>query len=266
MRNGGAFFFAASLHVTAAACILLAQDRVAFEVASVKPNSECALETAVSPGGVALKGVPMKVILMQAFKVDVERINGPSWIETACFDVFAKLPQGGKTEQIPLALQILLADRFKLNAYKESRAAIGYALVVDKNGPKMKESTESSNFMRGRAPSALALRRDGAGVKGAMTMELLAKTLSRAGYGPVEDATGLNGKYEVELSWASDAALRSTGGAPTVDGAPGISDASGPAADLFAAVRQSLGLRLDTRKATVDFLVIERIERIPTEN
>jgi uncharacterized protein (TIGR03435 family) len=258
--------FAVSLYVTLAAATLYSEDRVQFEVASVKPNAECVIETSVSPGGVALKGVPMKILLMEAFKVGADRINGPSWIESVCFDVFARLPQGGSTAQIPLALQALLADRFKLNARKEGRPGTGYSLVVDKNGPKMKESTESSNFMRGRAPSALALQRDGAGIKGAMSIELLVKYLSRAGYGPVEDATGLKGKYEVDLSWVADPAIGSRSGAVRADGAPAIAEASAPTADLFSAVRQSLGLRLEPHKATIEFLVIERLERVPTEN
>jgi uncharacterized protein (TIGR03435 family) len=165
-------------------------------------------------------------------------------------------------------MQALLADRFGLVAHIDKRLGTGYALVIDKKGPKMKESTESSNFVRGRPQFALAFRRDGAGIKGAMTMDLLARTLSRSGYGPVEDATGLDGKYEVDLSWIADPAFGS-GRPPAMaadSGLPGVGVASAPAADLFSAVRESLGLRLEPRKTLVDFLVVERMERVPTEN
>ena len=254
-----------SLHLTVSAGMLFAQDRVQFEVASVK-SAECLIETSVTPGGVALKGVPMKILLMEAFKVGADRINGPSWIESACFDVFARLPQGASTAQVPLALQALLADRFKMKARKEGRPGTGYSLVVDKNGPKMKESTESSNFTRGRAPSVLGVRRGGGGYKGAMTMQTLASLLTRAGYGPVEDATGLDRKYEVEISWADDPGVGPRAGGGHPESATPIAEASAPTADLFSAVRQSLGLRLDPHKATIEFLVIEHLERSPTEN
>jgi uncharacterized protein (TIGR03435 family) len=210
----------------------------------------------------------LKLILVEAFKIGADRINGPSWLENVCVDVIARLPQGAATDRIPLMLQNLLADRFRLSAHKESRLGTGYALVIDKHGPKMKESTESSNFMRGRPAAALGLRRDGAGIKGAMTMDFLARTLSRAGYGPVVDATGLNGKYEIELSWVPDPALGPRGASATAaePGLPGVGEASTPTVDLFSAVRESLGLRLEPRKTPIDVLVIDRIERVPTEN
>jgi uncharacterized protein (TIGR03435 family) len=243
-------------------------DQPQFETASVKPNKECLYDTSITPGGVALRGVPLKPILVEAFKFGADRIIGPAWLETVCFDVIARLPQGAKTDQVPMMLQALLADRFQLRAHKESRMGTVYALVVDKGGPKFKESAESGNFMRGRPPVTVALRRDGAGVKGPMTMDMLAKTLSRAGYGPVVDATGLDGRYDIDLMWVPESGIGSRAlSAPAADpGLPGVGQASTPAIDLFSAVRQSLGLRLEPRKTPVDFLVIDRVERVPTEN
>jgi uncharacterized protein (TIGR03435 family) len=110
------------------------------------------------------------------------------------------------------------------------------------------------------------VRRDGAGYKGAMTMQVLASVLSQAGYGPVEDATGLEGKYEVDLGWAADPSGGPRGGAVRAESASALAEASAPTADLFSAVRQSLGLRLEPHKATIEFLVIERLEQVPTEN
>jgi Protein of unknown function (DUF3738). len=229
-------------------------------------SAQCVYETSLNRGGVSLKGVALKLILAEAFKIGSDRINAPSWVENVCFDVFARLPQGGTTDQIPVMLQSLLADRFKLSAHKESRAATGYTLVIDKHGPKMKESTESSNFMRGRDPATLAVRRDGAGIKGAMTMDQLARTLSRAGYGEVVDATGLEGRYQIELSWVSDQTSGARGSTARSEGISDVGQASTPTVDLFSAVRESLGLRLEPRKTSVDILVIDHIERVPTEN
>ena len=259
---------AVTLYVTMAPGPLYPDDQVRFEAASVKLSKECVYESSLSRGGVALKGMSLKLILVEAFKIGADRINGPSWLENVCVDVIARLPQGAATDRIPLMLQNLLADRFRLSAHKESRLGTGYALVIDKHGPKMKESTESSNFMRGRPAAALGLRRDGAGIKGAMTMDFLARTLSRAGYGPVVDATGLDGKYEIELSWVPEPALGPRGPSATAaePGLPGVGEASTPTVDLFSAVRESLGLRLEPRKTPIDVLVIDRIERVPTEN
>jgi uncharacterized protein (TIGR03435 family) len=260
---------AVSLYMTMApGALLYADDRVQFETASVKLSKECLYETSINRGGMALKGVALKPILVEAFKIEADRINGPSWLETVCFDVIARLPQGATSDQVPMMLQSLLADRFKLRAHKESRMGTGYALVIDKNGPKMKKSTESSNFVRGRPPAGLAIRRDGAGLRGAMTMEMLARFLSRAGYGPVVDATGLDGKYEVDLAWANEPAFGSRGpSASAGETTPsGVGEASTPTEDLFSAVRQSLGLKLEARKTMIDALVVDQVERVPTEN
>src|ERR1035437_8355728 len=189
---------AVTLYVTMAPGPLYPDDQVQFEAASVKLSKECVYESSLSRGGVALKGMSLKLILVEAFKIGADRINGPSWLENVCVDVIARLPQGAATDRIPLMLQHLLTDRFELSAHKESRLGTGYAFVIDKHGPKMKESTESSSIMRGRPAATLVLRRDGAGIKGAMTMDFLARTLSRAGYGPVVDAPGLAGKDENE--------------------------------------------------------------------
>jgi len=97
-----------SLYVTIAFGMQLhAEDRVQFETASVKQASQCTYDTRVGPGGVSLKGVPLKPVFITAFKVGQDQIIGPSWLESDCFDIFAKLPQGSTTDQIPVMLQTL---------------------------------------------------------------------------------------------------------------------------------------------------------------
>ena len=110
----------------------------------------------------------------------------------------------------------------------------------------------------GKAPrTALAIRRGGGGgFKGIMTMEALAENLSRQGYGPIVDATGIKGEYEISLSWVPDPGI----------GQAAPSAAMDPGADLFAALRESLGLRLEPRKTQTEVLVIDHIERVPTGN
>jgi uncharacterized protein (TIGR03435 family) len=129
--------------------------------------------------------------------------------------------------------------------------------VVDKGGPKIKQAAEDSTFMGTLPRNVKQIRRGGGATKGIMTMELLAKFLSNQGYGQVVDDTGLKGEYEISLSWVSD---QSAGQA-----APSAA-ASDPGADLFAAVRTQLGLRLEPRKTPAEVLVIDHIERVPTEN
>jgi len=237
-----------------------------FEVASVKRADQCFGPNSMDPGSVALRGVPLKAVLMEAFKVKMEQIEGPSWLETECFDISAKIPDGGR-DQIPAMLQSLLAERFKLAAHKEDRPRSGYALVVDKNGPKFKEDDPKANFMGPGRAGMMAIGRSGnGGLKGAMTMATLASSLSRQGYGPVEDATGLTGKYDIELHWAPDPAFAPRDPTASTATLPGADIPAPEGSSLFAALRESLGLNLERRNVQVRFVVIDHLERIPTEN
>ena len=240
-----------------------------FEVASVKRADQCGGRNSIDPGSVALRGVPLKGVLMEAFKVKMEQIEGPSWLETDCFDISAKIPAGASRDQLPAMLQALLAERFKLAAHNEDRLRSGYALVVDKGGPKFKEDDPKTTFMgKDARPGLTFYGAFGHGaLKGVMTMPTLAANLSRQGYGHVQDATGLTGKYDIDLTWAPDKAFEprvvdATASAATPPGA----DIPAPEPNLFTALRESLGLKLERRNVQVQFVVIDHIERVPTEN
>ena len=73
---------------------------------------------------------------------------------------------------------------------------------------------------------------------------------------PVTDATGLKGRYEFTLSWMASVPASSSPSAPAADAGP----------DIFAAVQQQLGLKLEASKAPVDVLVIDHFDRDPVEN
>ena len=78
------------------------------------------------------------------------------------------------------------------------------------------------------------------------------------------DFTGLKAKYDIDLSWAPDPAFERSGPNAAVHSDPAPSP--GPTGDLFSAVRESLGLKLEPRKEPVGVLVIDHVERVPTEN
>jgi uncharacterized protein (TIGR03435 family) len=206
---------------------------------------------------------------METFKVKMEQIEGPSWLETDCFDISAKIPEGATRDQLPAMLQTLLAERFRLAAHSEDRPRSGYALVVDKDGPKFKEDDQKTNFMgKDARPGLTFYGAFGHGaLKGVMTMATLASNLSTQGYGPVQDFTGLTGKYGIDLTWTPDKAFepRAVDAFAAAATSPGA-DIPAPEPDLFTALRKSLGLRLERRNVQVQFVVIDHIERTPTEN
>ena len=235
--------------------------QVKFETASVK-KAECSMEHSIDPGLITLKGLPLRPVLITALHVRGDLIQGPGWLDNDCFDIIARMPEGGASDQMPDMLQSLLAERFGLTFHKESRQLKGYSLVVDKGGPKCPEDDPNKDFMGGRG--VVGLRRGGGGIKRAMTMAQLASYLSGLGYGPVEDHTGLTPKYDIALAWAPD---RDFEPAPPGSAPPPRPNAPpAPTADLFTAIREQLGLRLDRHDVSVEYVVIDHIERTPTGN
>ena len=264
MKNRKSFTSIIALLIPVLSVLLLTTpltgaDQPRFEEASVKHTDQCSMNNSVDPGRVVLNGDPLIAVLMEAFGVKSDQITGPSWLESVsgCFTVIAKIPEGATKDQLPAMFQTLLAERFKLVAHKESHLRPGYDLIVDKNGPKFKEPEQvpaTSNVVLGvprGGGTTFGYRGQGGIIKGSMTMAAFAGHLSRRLDGPVQDHTGLTGTYDINLAWAADSA-----------GA----DAPAGLASIFTAMRESLGLRLEPHKSPVETVVIDHIERIPTDN
>jgi uncharacterized protein (TIGR03435 family) len=255
----------------------LARDSAAqpkFETASVKQMERGVIHNSLGPGTVVLRGDPLRVVLMEAFGVKTWQIVGPAWLDEDCFEIVAKIPAGATSDQVPAMLQALLAERFKLAAHREDRPRPVYALVVDKGGPKFKEA--SPNFNRlGMRPGQVMFSTGSNkhGFKGALTMAQVASFLSHDLDRPVQDFTDLTGRYDIDLSWAPESgidrqspAAASTTAEQVALGAMRTDLPAAPSVNVFAAIRDSLGLKLEARKEPVQMLVIDHVERVPIEN
>ena len=220
-----------------------------FEEASVKPVDRCSMQNSIDPGRIALNGDPLKLILMEAFKVKVDQIAGPAWLDEDCFVVAAKIPEGAGKDQLPAMLQALLAERFQLAFHKETHLRPGFALVVDKNGSKLKPTTPNTNAADSRS-GQVSFRFGGGGIKGSVTIARLAQLLSGQLHGLVVDETRIQGTYDIDIEWDKDS----------------DPDTPSGAASVFTILRESLGLKLESRKLPVDTIVIDHIERLPTQN
>ncbi len=100
---------------------------------------------------------------MTAYGVKTYQISGPAWLDTERFDIVAKVPQGATKDDVKLMLQNLLADRFKLTLHREKKDMPMYALLVAKNGPKLKESPPDDPNANDAAPAPLDPNRGDAG-------------------------------------------------------------------------------------------------------
>lgn len=252
---------------------LVGAEQPKFETASVKRAKECAFQNTIDPGMIALHGDPLNVALMEAFTVKMDHIVGPSWLSSDCFTIDAKIPDGATKDQLPAMLQVLLGERFKLVAHKESRLQSGYALVVDKQGPKLRESDPNSPSTIAHAGQVMFGVGPGLSrIKGSMTTAKLAHFISGRLGTPVEDLTGLKDKYDIDISWVPDRSTEKMGPYARAYSAthPELADNIALAAigneDIFSSLRNSLGLRLQPRKEPEEVLVIDHIEHTPSEN
>jgi uncharacterized protein (TIGR03435 family) len=240
-----------------------------FEVISVKRTERCEFNTSIDPGFVTLKGVPISAVVQQAFQVRSDQIEGPSWMDKDCFEIFAKIPAGVAKDRVPAMLKDLLLERFKLAAHSENRLRPGYVLLVDKGGAKLKESTSTSTFMGARTGMfMIGVGPNYAAIKGSMTTASFASHLSVDLKAPVEDLTGLKEKYDIDVAWVPDPSAPppapSNSDGDSAAGSPRLPPM--PTTDLIAAIRDSLGLRLEPRKREVEVILIDHIERFPSEN
>jgi uncharacterized protein (TIGR03435 family) len=265
--------WATILSAICAVPLLIGQDQPKFETASVKRMERGIIHNSMGPATVILRGDPLKIVLMEAFKVRAYQIVGPSWLDEECYEIVAKMPESATRDKIAAMLQALLVERFKLAAHKENLPRPVYALVVDHGGPKFKDANMNFRPM-GPRPGEMMFRAalDTQGFKGAMTMARLAQLLSGRLDRPVQDFTGLKGTYDIDLAWAPDPSIDrpfSAGSFTAATAALGDTGAdlpAAPTATLFTAIRESLGLKLEPRKEPVEMLVIDHVERVPTEN
>ena len=134
--------------------LFLGQTASSFEVASIRP-AETFTPAMIAAGklhvGMSVDGARVDIgylslgeLIPIAFKVKPYQVQGPEWLRSQRFDILAKMPEGATKEQVPALLQALLEERFKLKAHRESRESPIYALLVGKDGPKLKEAEPGS--------------------------------------------------------------------------------------------------------------------------
>lgn len=256
------------------------QSSLSFEVASIRPGADrdaemIAIRMNAESSRIHYVNVSLRDMIRVAYSVKEFQVTGPDWIRDR-FNIEAKYPAGATEDQVPEMLRSLLRDRFKLQLHSESKEHAVFALVVGKNGPRLKPSEvkateypDSPNRKPGTpvrgdlqimgSPTGMHLRGP------AITLSRLCETLSMFVDQPVVDQTGLPERYDIDLTFMPENMRMRGGPGGPGQGADGGADAHTERVTLFQAV-QDLGLKLEPRKAPLQMLVVDHIEKAPTEN
>jgi len=243
---------------------MAADATLSFEVATIKPSNPATpgQSILVGRGGGNLfttTNTTLNDLLTFAYGLHVTQITGgPGWLATERFDITGKPEQAGIPNAVQLRTMVrkLLGERFNLASHSEKRELSAYVLTVAKNGPKLTKSDSGGILpgFGGRGPGAI-------GVRNASMAEfadfLQARILDR----PVVDQTGLSGRFDFTLEWRPDS-IQSAALGPN---APQLPPEVESRANLFTAIQEQIGLKLDAGRAPVEVFVIDRVEK-PTEN
>lgn len=238
-----------------------------FEVASIRLNRSGDRIMLFQPGrGGRFTATNCSLNLLISYAYDVMQsqiVAAPAWVGSDRYDVAAKAENDPPIDGIRSMLRRLLEERFQFKAHREEREGAAYDLVVSKPGKLKTTSGEcpgilSDQASRTDAPHSDApcggLRNTPGHTKGyRLTAEQLAGSLSFFLQRPVVDKTGLTGRYDIELEWTPEAPLLQ----------PEATAASPP--DMFTAVREQLGLKLESGRAPIKVLVIDHVQR-PSDN
>jgi len=254
----------------------------AFEVALIKPNQNCGgpgrgSGGMASPGRITLECAELRDLILTAYGIyanggspdprsfRMQVTGGPGWIDSDRYDIAAKAEGDPPREQLyGRMLRALLEDRFQLKVHREAKEGPLYFLTTAKGGAKLRAAKGGTCISRGiNHPGP-----DGTFDMCGATMESLCIQLGIRLGRDVIDKTGIEGMFDIHLEVSrADLAPRALAGGEVRQAEPSMpvfaTDPTGPS--IFTALQQQLGLKLESAKGPVEFLVIDRIEK-PTGN
>ena len=257
---------------------------ITFEVASVKQNKLTGGPQNIQllpSGRLTVTGIPLRQLIQIAYASDAiqtpgQIVGGPGWLGSDRFDIVAKAEgdlgadaQGRPTRLIAM-LRALLEERFKVKVHTEMRETPTYALVLSnkdgKLGPAVHESKVDCYSATNRPPQGqppdparfCAIRGGNGNVTAVgVTMEQAARSF--ANYPvvsrPVKDRTGLTARYD----WHIEFTPAFVNG-PNPDSPPVANPAADSGPNLFTAMQEQMGVKLQGEKAQVEYLVIDHVE------
>ena len=245
-----------------------------FEVALLKPSAPGATQMRISlqGGKVDLQNAPLRTLITVSWNLTNDKIVGlPDFVDTDRYDIKANPPAGVDSgiDSLRVMMQSLLKARFGMTMHNEDRPVDVYALVASKPKLKKAEPGNRSDCQNVASTSAVLLRSIACQNT---TMEQFAAALKRMAGGyfstrSVVDASGLDGAFDMTLNFSPAGAVQTAGGrGASAPGDAAVAQDPDGAVSIFDALDRQLGLKLETQKRAMPVLVIDHIEKKPSDN
>jgi uncharacterized protein (TIGR03435 family) len=287
-----AWAFGVGLLASTTALAQAPEPKLEFEVASVKPFSVAQTDAPVTLGAridgaqARLVGLTMRDLLAMAYRVKIYQLSGPEWITSERYDINAKMPAGVSPDKLPEMSQSLLGDRFGVKVHREKKEMSVYVLAMGKPPLRLKNSvidkdapppTSFSSTGTGSAQGVAINLGNGSSFSFAggkfegkkVTAPQIAGILERFSDRPVMDLTELKGTYDFEFNVSPEETQTLMIHAAVAAGvqlppqALRLLEGGGNPIESGA---EQLGLKIESRKMPVDVIVIDQIQKMPTEN
>ena len=248
---------------------ILAKDvPLEFVVATIKPAPVTNIPSGtygIGPGGFQAHGASLIYLLTFGYNMHPKQFVGlPAWATSDRYEVNAKLPEGGRPTdaQLRIMVQNLVKDRFGITLHIEKRELSAYTINVGKGGlAGIKMTRSESQGSNGGGTFAGSVPGTGVMTMSNATMTDMASLMQRVMLDrPVVDQSGLTGRYNIALKWAPDE-TQFTQMNLMLAPPPGAD----PLPNLVTAFQEQLGMKLESTKAPVDVIVIDKVSR-PSEN
>jgi uncharacterized protein (TIGR03435 family) len=246
----------------------LGQTPTEFEVANIHPSRPDEKEEfKLTNGVIDAKAVGIRDMITFAYDVEDDWVRGgEKWLESDKYNILAKTQPTESADTLRVMVQNMLADRFKLKVHKEAQPVTVYALTAKQSKLKVADPNSRSTCVRRAVDGALELACTNT------TMEQFAKKIREVAGGylehPVVDLTGLKGAYDFTVSWAPrnrTLGVQRPGEGTDSGPVPTASD-RGSGLTLYEAVDRQMGLKLATQKHPMQVVVVDSMQRTPTEN
>ena len=233
-----------------------------FAVASVKPSRRLVGRDAnnrsisISPAGLSARNVTLKRLITEAYNLQPHQVSGgPNWLDSNEYDLDAKADVPAPKQQLLLMLRTLLTERFRLAFHRDTKELRVYELVADRGGPKIHPVKDADDSAATSAAGLRSFRGDMRQFANLLSVQLTIPaiddptrpSIASGAPIPVIDKTALPGIYDIALDVKPETA-----------------------GDMFTFLQrvlpEQLGLKLESRKAQVEILIVDHAEKTPVAN